>query len=104
MDAATLIVRCAGVVHSLAPERAPAVIGRGPDADVPVTDPRVSRAHVRLEFGQGGWRAVDNNSRSGMFVSGVRRNVVDIEDGLTVHVGSAGGTAVTFSFADDDTA
>jgi transcriptional regulator with XRE-family HTH domain len=101
MDAATtLIVRCAGVAHTLAPERAPVVIGRGRDADVAVTDPRVSPAHVRLEFDGRAWRALDNGSRTGIFVGGVRCDVVDIEDGLTIHVGSPDGTPITFSFAD----
>src|SRR3978361_97253 len=99
-DPATLIVDCAGVTQTFTPDQAPAVIGRGPDADVSVADPRVARAHVRLEVERGGWRAVDNNSRTGMFVGGVRRNVVDIEDGSTINVGSAGGTAITFHFAD----
>jgi transcriptional regulator with XRE-family HTH domain len=105
MDAAaTLIVHSADAVHRLGPERAPAVVGRGPDADVPVTDPRVGRAHVRLEFDRGRWRAVDNHSRTGMFVDGARRDQVDIEDGLTVWVGSPDGTAITFGLAHRDSA
>jgi transcriptional regulator with XRE-family HTH domain len=99
-DPGTLIVDCAGVTQTFTPDQAPAVIGRGPDADVSVADPRVSRAHVRLEVERDGWRAVDNNSRTGMFIGGVRRNIVDIEDGSTINVGSAGGTAITFHFAD----
>ncbi|MDT5095295.1 MAG: hypothetical protein QOH60_4658 [Mycobacterium sp.] len=103
MDAAaTLIVHCAGAVYTFAPERAPAVIGRGLDADVAVTDPRVSPAHVRLELEQGRWRAVDNGSRTGMYVGDVRHDVVGIEDGLTIHVGSPEGAAVTFTFSDGD--
>src|SRR6185312_2329225 len=79
--------------------RAPATIGRSAEADVPVADPRASRTHVRLELDGAGWRAADADSRNGIFVGGERRAVVPIHDGLTIHVGNAEGTPVTFRFA-----
>lgn len=94
-----LTVDCAGTVVTLAPERAPAIIGRSAEADVPVADPRVSRTHVRLELDGTEWRAVDTDSRNGMFVDGERRAAVPIHDGLTIHVGNPEGTAITFRFA-----
>jgi transcriptional regulator with XRE-family HTH domain len=97
----TLTVECADTVHTITPDRAPATIGRSADADVPVADPRASRTHIRLELDRGVWRAVDAGSRNGIFVDGERRTVVDIRDGLTIHVGGAEGTPVTFWFADD---
>ncbi len=98
----TLTVSCAGAVYTLPPDRAPAILGRRPDADVPVADPRASRSHVRLVLHGGLWRAVDTGSSNGIFVDGQRRTVVDVHDGLTIHVGDPDGTAVTFGFKDDD--
>ncbi len=100
--APALIVECAGTVHRFTPERAPATIGRGTDVDVPLTDPRVSLAHLRLEVDRATWRAVDAETRTGMFVDGVRRTVVDIHDGLTIRIGGPDGTPVTFGFASAD--
>ena len=96
---AALTVAYAGAVYRITPDRAPATIGRSPEADVPVADPRVSRAHVRLEVDRGEWRAVDADSRNGMFVDGQRRTVVPVYDGLVIHVGDPDGTALTFGFA-----
>jgi transcriptional regulator with XRE-family HTH domain len=102
--APALIVECAGTVHRFTPERAPATIGRGTDVDFPVTDPRVSPAHLRLEVDRATWRAVDAGTRTGMFLDGVRRTVVDIHDGLTIRIGGPDGTPVTFGFASADAA
>ncbi len=44
-------------------------VGRRDDSVVVVTDPRVSREHVRLSCGAQGW-VLENVSRSGTFVSG----------------------------------
>src|SRR5512143_2054709 len=99
--AAALTVACAGAVYRITPDHAPATIGRSPEADVPVADPRVSRAHVHLEVDRGAWRAVDADSRNGMFVDGQRRTVVSVYDGLVIHVGDPDGTPLTFGFARD---
>ncbi len=95
-----LTVQCGDAVYTLTPDRA-AIVGHGGQADVPVEDPRVSPAHVRLEPHLGRWRAIDT-SRTGMFVDGERRTVVDIGDGSTIHLGHPDGTAVTFRLAADE--
>ncbi|HEY2130290.1 MAG TPA: PrsW family glutamic-type intramembrane protease [Streptosporangiaceae bacterium] len=46
-----------------------AYVGRRDDSAVVVTDPRVSREHVRLSWGGQGW-VLENVGRSGTFVSG----------------------------------
>ncbi len=102
MNAPVLTVVCAGTVYRIGPDRAPATVGRSPDAHVPLADPRVSRSHVRLDFDRGVWRAVDADSRNGMFVDGQRRSVVEIHDGLVVHVGDPDGTALMFRFAGNE--
>ena len=57
-------------------ERATAVIGReaGPDVDIVVSDPEISRVHARLERDDAGgtYRIVDCGSRNGLWVDGVR--------------------------------
>jgi transcriptional regulator with XRE-family HTH domain len=97
----TLTVECAGTTYTITPDRAPASVGRSAAADVPVADPRASRTHVRLELDRGAWRAVDADSRNGMFVDGQRHAVVRIHDGLVINVGNPDGMAVTFRFAND---
>lgn len=43
-------------------------IGRTPDNDVVLDDPRVSRKHARLEMTGSGWQIVDLNSANGIYV------------------------------------
>lgn len=97
----TLTVRCEDAVYAFAPTPAPVVVGRGDQTDVHVGDPRISRAHVRLESRDGRWFAVDNGSLNGIYVNGERRDSVEISDGLRLHVGSPDGTHLDFAFDDD---
>ncbi|MEZ0363567.1 FHA domain-containing protein [Mycobacterium sp. pUA109] len=97
----TLTVRCDGAVYAFAPDRDTVVIGRGDQADVHVGDPRISRAHVRLEPRRGRWFAVDNGSLNGIYVNGERRDSVEIYDGLRLYVGSPDGTYIDFAFDED---
>lgn len=97
----TLMVRCEGRVYALAPEREVVIVGRGDQADVHVSDPRISRAHVRLESRDGRWFAIDNGSLNGIYVHGDRRDAVEIRDRLRLFVGSPDGTHLDFSYEDD---
>ena len=47
-------------------------IGRDPEADLPLTDPRVSFHHCRLEDRGDGWAVVDEASTNGVRVNGER--------------------------------
>lgn len=47
-------------------------IGRSPDNEVAVDVEAVSRAHLRLEYEAGAWRAVDLESTNGSELDGVR--------------------------------
>src|ERR1700748_2420522 len=62
------------------------VIGRDLRADIRITDPRISRAHLILRFDQGRWQAIDNGSLNGTYVNGYRMPVFDVHDGQSVHV------------------
>lgn len=81
-----------------------AVIGRDVNADLRIVDTLVSRAHVMVRFDGDRWVAVDNDSLNGMFVHGRRMPAVDIEDGLTINVGSLVGPLLTFEVGRQDAA
>ncbi len=67
-------------------------IGRGPDADIRVDDPGVSRLHAELTVGpQVTLR--DAQSTNGTFVNGVKVSNTVLHDGATIRVGS---TSMTF--------
>jgi hypothetical protein len=72
------------------------VVGRDLRADIRITDPRISRAHLILRFGQGRWQAIDNGSVNGTYVNGYRMPVIDIHDGQSINIGNAGGPRLTF--------
>ncbi len=55
-------------VHRL--QNLPATIGRAPEADVPVNDPRVSRSHARIDFASGRFVLQDLGSTNGTSLNG----------------------------------
>lgn len=72
------------------------VIGRDLRADMRVTHPLISRAHLLLRFDQGRWLAIDNGSLNGTYVNGRRVPVVDIHDGQIINIGNPDGPQLTF--------
>ena len=64
---------CSGQVYELDRE-AVVVIGRGPEAEIPVADVRVSRAHVRILWDgrAGAHRFADLGSANGSYLNGAR--------------------------------
>jgi ABC-type multidrug transport system ATPase subunit len=72
------------------------VIGRDLRADIRVTHPLISRAHLLLRFDQGRWLAIDNGSLNGTFVNGRRVPVIDIHDGQSINMGNPDGPRLTF--------
>ncbi|OBF94396.1 ABC transporter ATP-binding protein [Mycobacterium sp. 852002-51163_SCH5372311] len=72
------------------------VVGRDLRADMRITHPLISRAHLLLRFDQGRWLAIDNGSLNGTYVNGRRVPVVDIQDGQTVNIGNPDGPALRF--------
>jgi ABC transport system ATP-binding/permease protein len=72
------------------------VVGRDLRADMRVTHPLISRAHLLLRFDQGRWLAIDNGSLNGTYVNGRRVPVVDIHDGQTINIGNPDGPQLTF--------
>ena len=72
------------------------VVGRDLRADMRITHPLISRAHLLLRFDQGRWLAIDNGSLNGTFVNGRRVPVVDIQDGQSVNIGNPDGPMLRF--------
>lgn len=67
---------------------APVAIGRLPECDITLSDPRVSRRHAEIRPDHGGWRVVDLGSMNGTTVNGVRVMDHELVDGDEVEVGS----------------
>ncbi|OBG57588.1 ABC transporter ATP-binding protein [Mycobacterium sp. E188] len=72
------------------------VVGRDLRADMRITHPLISRAHLLLRFDQGRWLAIDNGSLNGTFVNGRRVPVVDIHDGQCLNIGNPDGPQLMF--------
>ena len=72
------------------------VVGRDLRADMRITHPLISRAHLLLRFDQGRWLAIDNGSLNGTYVNGRRVPVVDIHDGQSINIGNPDGPLLAF--------
>ena len=72
------------------------VVGRDLRADMRITHPLISRAHLLLRYDQGRWLAIDNGSLNGTFVNGRRVPVVEIHDGQCLNIGNPDGPQLLF--------
>ncbi|NRA96792.1 MAG: sigma 54-interacting transcriptional regulator [Planctomycetes bacterium] len=63
-------------------------VGRAPENDVSIADPRASRVHLRIEPRPGGYRVVDAGSQNGTFRNGRRVRSAPVRPGDVVVVGS----------------
>jgi ABC-type multidrug transport system ATPase subunit len=72
------------------------VVGRDLRADMRITHPLISRAHLLLRFDQGRWLAIDNGSLNGTYVNGRRVPMIDLHDGQTVNIGNPDGPLLSF--------
>lgn len=63
--------------------RAPRVIGRSSQADVPLADPETSRRHAALQAAGGALYVTDLGSRNGTFLNGKRLS----DEGIELKVG-----------------
>ncbi len=78
------------------------VVGRDLRADMRITHPLISRAHLLLRFDQGRWLAIDNGSLNGTYANGRRVPVVDLHDGQTVNIGNPDGPQLSFEIGKHD--
>ncbi len=66
-------------------------VGRGPDNDLVIADPRVSTAHALLAYEGARLKIMDLNSRNGTYVDGIRiGRWVDLVEGSELRFGPAG--------------
>ncbi len=85
-----------GEIREIALEKASLTVGRKPNNDVVLADPKVSRNHVCLECGETGWTLVDLGSLTGTRVNGARVQRVTLESGDLI---SLGDTTLRFVIA-----
>lgn len=79
------------VLHfPLDPERT-YLIGRGPNCDLCLEDPRLSRSHARLDFRRGAWWISDQESKNGVLVNGRRVAECELEPGAWLSLGGVLG-------------
>lgn len=70
------------------------IIGRDPNAEIPVHDVLISRRHAEVNWESGNWVVIDLKSRNGVFVNGERisgRRTLNDQDRL-----QAGGQVFSF--------
>ncbi len=82
-----LVVRSAGFDRSLQPG-APYLIGRDPQSDVLLDDPRVSWQHAVLRIENGTWVLLDNGSTNGTFHETERVGRLEISGECLVRLGN----------------
>jgi putative methionine-R-sulfoxide reductase with GAF domain len=70
----------------LDPERG-CLIGRGPDCDLRIEDPRLSRRHARLAVSDGCWRIGDLGSKNGTTLAGRAPGDTALHDGDWISFG-----------------
>jgi len=92
-----LVVRAQGSDRSL-PAGPAYRIGRDPDGDIVVNDPRVSWQHAVLQFDGTGWVLQDSGSTNGTFLGNERVSRVPVGSGCMVRLGHpADGPVMTLS-------
>lgn len=62
-------------------------LGRAAENSIVLPEPKVSRRHARLEWGDGGWEVVDLSSSNGTFVNSERVERRQIGPGDTIQLG-----------------
>ncbi|MCM0605319.1 MAG: FHA domain-containing protein [Xanthomonadaceae bacterium] len=77
-----------------------AIIGRGEEADVFISDLRASRAHAEIQWNGKGWIATDSNSANGILINGNKLKTSPIQIGDTI---SLGDTVLEFVSQDAST-
>lgn len=86
-DSACLI----GTIGALAGKRVRilkgGLLGRGPQCQLVIPDPAVSRVHARLFYAQGRWYIQDQGSRSGTFINDRRISRAPLQHNDTVRLG-----------------
>ncbi len=78
-------------------ERLPFTIGRKTDKDLVIPDSRVSRDHAQIVFEDGQYFIIDQNSRHGTFVNGIKRERQKLEPNDRIDFGARDAAYVIFN-------
>ncbi|MDG6106220.1 FHA domain-containing protein [Dactylosporangium aurantiacum] len=95
MTVTALLIGTPDGVRRVGPEEQVLRIGRDPLCRIVVEDPRVSREHVEVRFGAGGWRLRDLGSRNGTFAAGARIDELDLARPCQIRLGAVDGPTLT---------
>ena len=72
------------------------LVGRDPEADIVIYDPRVSWQHAVLRLEDGRWVLADNGSTNGSYAEGRRADRIEIDGECLVRLGDpADGPVLT---------
>ncbi|MBX3258573.1 MAG: sigma 54-interacting transcriptional regulator [Labilithrix sp.] len=74
------------------------IVGVGETADLRLTDPAVSREHLRVTLGPSGLRIRDEGSKNGTYLGGTRVHDVTLTSDAALQIG---GTTLAFTIATD---
>ncbi len=83
--------------RSLTLERTPFTIGRKTDRDLVIADSRVSREHAQIVCENGEYYVIDQSSRHGTFVNGVRRERYRLESNDRLDFGARDAAYIIFN-------
>jgi ABC-type multidrug transport system ATPase subunit len=83
--------------HYVVPPGAQWLLGRSTQAQVQLTDDRISRRHAYLRPSPTGWQVVDANSSNGLYQGGRRLTELTVDRDLVVSLGGADGVLLRLS-------
>jgi hypothetical protein len=75
--------------HRIVINQSDMLIGRSTSCDIQVYDPKVSRKHFLIRFGNGAFFAQDQQSSRGTWINGQRINAQRLKDGDHIEVGDS---------------
>ncbi len=100
-SAPSLVVRTGEGERSLAAGRA-YLVGRDPQADIVVADPRVSWQHAEFRAHNGRWVLADLGSTNGSYAGGRRADLIEIDGQHQVRLGDPeDGPLLDYTLLDD---
>ena len=73
------------------------VLGRDPSADIPVSDSKISRAHLQVSFVNKAWELKDLDTSNGSFIGGKRFETHWLSKTVTIDLGGVGNKSFVFT-------
>ncbi len=92
----TLVLVQGSEQHNFTLDRSPFTVGRKVDRDLVIADPRVSREHAQIVLQDGNFFVVDQSSKHGTFVNGVKVEQQRLQRNDRLEFGVRDGAYVIF--------